>query len=253
MARWQSAAENALRSTAKRCLMTLRAFPSVHRTFTEPVQWGSLRRIEPVSRVFGLDRGQPLDRFYIESFLELRSTDIRGRVLEIADSTYTQRYGGTRVLISDVLHATPGNANATIMGDLASGDGIPDDTFDCLILTQTLPFIYDIQSTVRNCHKAMKPGGVVLATLPGISQISRYDMDRWGDYWRFTTLSAQRLFSESFGEENVKVESFGNVLAATAMMHGLAAHELTLAEKTYQDNDYQVLITVRAQKAGATP
>lgn len=32
--------------------------------------WHNLRNLEPISRVFALDRGTPIDRVYIEDFLE---------------------------------------------------------------------------------------------------------------------------------------------------------------------------------------
>ena len=212
------------------------------------VRWGKWRRLTPVSRIFGLDRGRPIDRYYIEAFLQEHASDIRGTVLEIGDREYTKRFGGAAVTRSDVLHAVPGNPDATIVGDLATGNGIVNDTFDCIILTQTLPFIYEIQQAVSHCVRGLKPGGVVLATLPGISQISRYDMDRWGDYWRFTDASARRLFEGVFGTGNVQVESHGNVLAACAFLQGLATEELKPSELAYHDPDYQVIICVRAQK-----
>lgn len=212
------------------------------------VDFGNLRRLTPVSRSFGFDRGLCIDRYYIEKFLERNRADIRGSVLEIADASYTRKFGGNYVTRSDVLHAEPGNLQATLVGDLATGEGIPSETFDCLIVTQTFLCIYDIQAAIANCYCMLKPGGVVLATLPGISQISRYDMDRWGDYWRFTDASARRLFGSIFPHANVQVETHGNVLVACAFLHGLATQELTARELNYRDHDYQVLITVRAIK-----
>jgi len=214
------------------------------------VDFGSLRRVEPVSRVFGLDRGLPIDRHYIEAFLSLHAADIRGRVLEVGDNTYTRRFGGGRVAQSDVLHAVPGNPSATIVADLGGPNDIPSDSFDCAILTQTLQCLWEPRAALRSLFRILKPGGVALATFPGISQISRYDMDRWGDFWRLTTLSARRLFEEVFPPENVAVEAHGNVLAAIAFLHGLAAEELTPAEVDCRDPDYEVLITVRAVKPG---
>ena len=213
------------------------------------VYWGSLRRLTPISRVFGLDRGQPIDRYYIETFLFHNSADIQGHILEIGDASYTRMFGGDKVAKSDVLHVTPDNPQATLVGNLATGEGIPSNKFDCLILTQTLLFIYDVQAAIANAHSALKPNGVLLATFPGISQISRYDMDRWGDYWRFTDASARRLLGNMFGLENVTVETHGNVFAACAFLHGLAAEELKQAELDYQDPDYQVIIAVRAVKS----
>jgi hypothetical protein len=212
----------------------------------EPLRCGSLRPTEPASRVFGLDRGQPIDRYYIEQFLSQHRTDVQGHVLEIGGREYTDKFGGGRTTISDVLHATTGNPEATLVGDLTTGAGIPESTYDCMLLTQTFPVIYDVRNAIGHARDGLKPGGVALITLPGISQISRYDMDRWGDYWRFTDASARRLFSDVFGVKNVAVTTYGNVLAAAAFLHGLAADEVKREELDVNDPDYQVTICVRA-------
>ena len=219
------------------------------RPFVSHVRFGSLRQLEPISPVFGLDRGLPIDRYYIEAFLANNRKDIYGRVLEIGNSTYTLRFGGSLVTQADVLHARPGNPRATLVGDLETGEGIPQNSFDCMILTQTLHCIYDVHTAVSNAFNALRPGGVLLATVPGISQISRYDMDRWGDYWRFTTGSAQRLFAEIFQTDRVTVVAYGNVLASIAFLHGLAVEDLKQKELTLHDPDYELLITIRAKKA----
>jgi glycosyltransferase involved in cell wall biosynthesis len=215
------------------------------------VRFGSLRRLTPVSRQFGWDRGGlPVDRYYIERFLQSHAADIRGRVLEARDDAYTRKFGGAKVTRADVLHPTAGNPNATIVADLTCADPIPTDAFDCIVLTQVLPFIPDVPAAVATLHRILRPGGVALVTVPGISQIVRYDMDRWGDYWRFTTLSARRLFEAAFPEGDVQVEAHGNVLVATAFLQGLTTHDLRPDELDYRDPDYEVLITVRAVKHG---
>jgi SAM-dependent methyltransferase len=216
------------------------------------VRFGNLRRITPISGQFGLDRGKAIDRYYIETFLSRYIDDIRGRVLEIGDDRYTQKFGAGRVTRSDVLHLQPGNSKATLVGDLADAGHISADSFDSIILTQTLQFIYDVRAAVNHLHRILKPGGRLLATLPGISQISRYDMDRWGDFWRFTSLSARRLFEEHFSAGDVTVHAYGNVLAAIAFLEGLALEELKPEELDHSDRDYELLIAVRAVKAGRT-
>lgn len=212
------------------------------------VDWGDLRRTDPISRVFGLDRGTPIDRHYIEAFLSANSRAIRGRVLEIGDRTYTERFGGSAVEVSDVLHVTGESPVATIVADLTDAPEIADDTFDCILLTQTLQFTYRMESTVSELHRILAPGGTVLCTVPGISQISRYDMDRWGDYWRLTDLSARTLFETVFPAERVTVRTYGNVLAATAFLHGLAESELTAEEIDAHDDDYQIIVAIAATK-----
>jgi SAM-dependent methyltransferase len=209
------------------------------------VRFGSLRRVTPLSREFGYDRGVPIDRHYIERFLSAHASDIRGHVLEIGDDTYTRRFGGNRVTKSDVLHVE-GQPGATIIGDLTCADHIPSDTFDCVILTQTLQFIYDIPAALRTVRRIVKPGGAVLATVPGITPISRYDLERWGCQWAFTSPSVRRLFEAVFSAGGISIETQGNVLAACAFLYGMAAEELEQRELDARDPDYQVVITVRA-------
>lgn len=216
------------------------------------VRFGSLRRLQPIGEVFGVKRGNAvdhcIDRYYIQAFLASHAADIRGHVLEIADDTYTRRFGGAKVLQADILHVGPDNPEATIVADLTRAEQIPNNAFDCIILTQTLQYIYDLQAAMRTLYRILKPGGVVLATCPGISQTSRYDADRWGDYWRFSTAVAQALFGEVFPVNQVVVEGHGNVLVAIAFLHGLLIEELRPAELDHRDPDYEVLITIRAVK-----
>lgn len=226
----------------------LLAFRSRHRPPSGWLHFGNLRRVTPISRTFGFDRGTPVDRFYIEQFLQAHASAIHGHVLEVGDRSYTNLFGQDRVRRSDVLHARRGNPDATLVGDLCTGEGIPEETFDCIILTQVLPFLWDFKAAVTYARRALRPGGVLLATLPGISQISRFDADRWGDYWRFTSTSARRLFGEEFGAEHVGVDVYGNVLAATAFLHGVAAQELRADELAYRDPDYEVTVAIRAVK-----
>lgn len=215
------------------------------------VRLGDLRRLSPVSRRFGFDRGSPIDRYYIDAFLSSHSQDIRGRVLEIGDDRYARKYGAGRITRTEVLHVEEGNPQATIVADLTRADHVPSDAFDCIIFTEVLEHVYDVPAVIRTLYRILRPGGVVLATFNGISQISRGDMNRWGDYWRFTNLSASRLFGEVFPRGHLTVVSFGNVLAAVAFLHGLAAEELTRAELDYRDPEYQVTIAVRADKPRA--
>ncbi|MGA7670628.1 MAG: glycosyltransferase, partial [Nitrolancea sp.] len=169
------AARKVVPPSMRRRLRTLRDGGNGHVPVGD-VRFGTLRRLTPVSLSFGFDRGLPIDRYYIERFLSRHVDDVRGRLLEIGDATYTRKFGGSRVDQSDVLHVHDGNPHATVVGDLATADHISSDTFDCIILTQTLHLIYELPAAVRTIQRILKPGGVVLATVPGISQISN---DEW--------------------------------------------------------------------------
>jgi SAM-dependent methyltransferase len=216
------------------------------------VNFGSLRRLTPLSRYFGFDRGQPIGRYYGENFLARHAADIRGHVLEIGDAAYTRQFGGDRVTKSDVLHAVAGNPEATIIGDLANIPQIPSDTFDCFILYQTLQYIYDLRAAIDTVYRILKPGGVVLVSVPGIIQLGD---EEWASSrcWSFTRTSVQQLFEEVFPKENIQVETFGNVLATIAALEGMAAEELRREELNYHDPLYQVSITLRAVKPGVAP
>ena len=215
------------------------------------VRWGSFNRVTPISRIWGHDRGQPIDRYYIEGFLKKHAADIKGRVLEVGDPRYTKQFGGDRVTCSDILHALPGNPEATFVGDIAEGAGIPDDRFNCLIFTQVLHCCFDPKAALRHLYRILEPGGVALLTLPGIMKVDWGAMEHWPDYWRFTCRSAQRLFEETFGAGNVEVETFGNVRAALGFLHGLAQEDMRASDLDAHDPHYEVTIAVRAVKTPA--
>ena len=220
------------------------------RAYTPPVgrvRFGDLRRTTPITRSWGYERGVPIDRYYIERFLARHAGDVRGRVLEIGDDRYTWRFGLPAVTSSDVLNVAPGHPTTTIVADLSRPEQLPADRFDCVIVTQTLQLVDDLRSAIRALHRTLRPGGVVLATLPGISQTHHGD---WGEHWRwnFTALSARTLFESAFAAADVTVETRGNVLAATAFLQGLAAEDLQPDELDHHDPDYQVSIVVRAIK-----
>lgn len=212
------------------------------------VRFGQLRRLKPMSPDFGSSRGLPIDRYYITKFLAEQAEDIHGRVLEIKHNTYTKKYGHNRVTKSDVLHPVEGNPDATIVADLTKANQLPSDCYDAIIFTQTLQFIYDIRTTVATLYRILKPGGVILATVSGMAKLSPEDFDRWGEYWRFTSLSARLLFEEVFPKELVSVRSYGNVLAAISFLEGLACEDLKRSELEACDRSYEILIAIRAVK-----
>jgi hypothetical protein len=210
----------------------------------------SLAFVEPVSRQFGYDRGLPVDRSYVEGFLDSWAEDVRGRVLEVGDDSYTRRFGGSRVCRADVLNVHDGFPGTTFVADLADGAGLPDSAFDCVVLTQTLHLVFDVHAAARTLHRILRPGGVLLLTVPGISPVST---DEWAStwHWSFTQHSARRLFEEVFGRHLVEVWQYGNALAATAFLQGLSTAELSPRALSTPDEQYPVIIAVRAVRPAA--
>jgi hypothetical protein len=210
------------------------------------VRFGDFDRTNPISPNFGFDRGTPVDRYYVEAFLAAHSGDIRGRALEVGDASYCRQFG-TGIVRQDVLHVATDNPGATIVGDLSVPGVLPEGAFECLVVTQTLHLIYDMHAAVAEMHRALKPGGVLLLTCPGISQVDRGD---WGAtwFWSITRPAAERMFADVFGAANVAVEARGNVYAAVCFLEGLALEEVDAAKLDVLDASYPVIVTVRARK-----
>ena len=219
-------------------------------------------RAVPVSREYGFDRGLPVDRHYIEAFLgRYQAADhytpglIGGRVLEIGGREYADRFAlpeqrGTRI---DVLHENAANPDATIVGDLTDPSTLPAETFDCIICTQTLPVIWNVQAALTSMHAALRPGGVLLVTVPGITRALTPDRDHWGDWWRFTSSSLRRLAADAFPGGDIEIVSYGNLLTATLFLQGFAAHEVAPRELDLHDPDFEVIVALRARRAESPP
>lgn len=211
------------------------------------INFGDFKRTMPFSKEFGYDRGGPIDRYYIENFLEKYKGDIQGDVLEIGDNEYTLKFGGSKVANSHILHVDNKNPAATYVGDLSDAPQIPDNMFDCIVLTQTLHLIYDLKGAIATCYRILKPGGVLLMTVPGISNI---DFTEWKHLWlwAFTDSVIKRILSESFPEKNIETDVFGNVMVATAFLYGMGLPEIEKDKLDSCDPHYQVIITARAVK-----
>ena len=230
----------------------LRAEAAHHRAYLEyhgrqDVDWGDLRRVDPVSRDWGYDRGLPVDRRYIEDFLAAHSSDVQGVVLEVQEDDFTRAYGGSRVTEGVVLDIDAANPRADVLADLRRAPEIPSERFDCVILTQTLHVIDDPSAALRECHRILKPGGVLLATLPSASRVC-LEYGASGDLWRVTPAGARALFHAAFTPADSTFDVFGNVLTNAAFLHGFATHELKAAEFDTVDPYYPALTGVRARK-----
>jgi len=211
-----------------------------------PVRWGNLRRLEPVTSDWGLSRGTPIDRVYIESFLEQHRSRVQGRVLEVQDADYTRRFGDGHVEHSDVIDIDPANPHATIITDLGVPGALPVGAFDCIILTQTVQLIADARTALRNAYAALAPGGVILLTTHGTSMA--YET---ADRWRWTPDSLELDLRETAPGAQLEVTGHGNVLAATAHLWGLAAEDLTTDELAYHDPRFPVIVTALVERPSA--
>ncbi len=205
------------------------------------VEW--IKRIDtkPVGKKYGSDRGGSICRYYLNEFLQAYKSAVRGKVLEVGDRYYTEKFG-TGVEESYVIHFGSNGIGDEFdfIGDLRDGKGIKNDFYDCIILTQVLDFVEDIRKTPDILINALKPGGKLLISVSGISTICRYDMDKYGQYWNFTDKSIRNMFTRA--DTECKVWTKGNCKVACAFLQGMGCKELTEEELEDTDEDFQVVI-----------
>jgi SAM-dependent methyltransferase len=201
-------------------------------------------RLDPVSR-FGFERGQPIDRYFIEKFLQKNRESIRGVCLEVRDDSYTRQFGGAQVTRSDVLDIDTGNARANIYGDLRRLTNVPADSYDCIILTQVLQYIDDPRAAIGEAYRILKPGGCLLATVP---MLGRLDDRGVIDFWRYTPNSARHVLETAFPASQFEVATWGNMLTSVAFLMGLAREDLRHSQLNHVDPYYSCVISIRAIK-----
>jgi len=205
-----------------------------------------LNKNKPISKVYGLDRGKAIDRFYIEKFLEENKKYIKGNCLELLNNDYTIRYGGKNVIKSDILDIEKNNKRANIIGDLRNlKDIIPDDSYDCIILTQVLQFIDDYDSALLECKRILKKDGSLLITAPAMSRIDCV-AGIGGDFWRFTEASFDYILKDKFN--NIKVLPYGNVKTGMGFWIGLSQQDVNKNSYHFNDKNFPILITAIVQK-----
>jgi SAM-dependent methyltransferase len=201
-------------------------------------------RIQPVSTKYGFDRGKAADRFYIEKFMETHQEYVKGVCGEIEGNHYILKYGANKVTRGEIIDNDAANKKTTILGDLRNLTNVKSNIFDCLIVTQTLNVVNDYEAAIRECYRILKPGGVLLVTMPTISPAWNIPIN----LWRFTAESSEYVFGKYFGKDNVQVTSYGNKLVAESFWIGFAIEDLTKAEFEKSEKNWSVIIGIVAKK-----
>jgi peptidoglycan/xylan/chitin deacetylase (PgdA/CDA1 family)/SAM-dependent methyltransferase len=194
----------------------------------ESLDWGVLRRLEPfVPPPRAREHG--VEAWYVEAFMT-RATAGDGSVLRI-DA------------------AEPSGDSAK--GDFPQLDRIRPGSVDCIQMVDVLRYARDPLAAIRRARSALKPDGVLLASLPCVSPFHD-SADEPTDRWRFTEASARELFAEVFPLDSVEVTTFGNLPVCVAALHGLEAAELATSDLEEADPWYPLVVCVRAVKPGSS-
>lgn len=209
-----------------------------------PANRYNIYKPQPLSRKFGFDRGTPIDRYWIESFVRQNSKHIRGTCLEITDSFYTQKYGTGNVVSTDILDIDTSNKNATIYGDLRNLKRISDNTYDCVILTHVLGLIDNCELAANECFRILKPGGILILTSSCLGPILGEKV-----FWRFTPHSIRYLFAPLFGEKNMQIETYGNALSGQYFWSGFSQEDINTKDLEYNDPQFPCIVAMIARKS----
>lgn len=210
---------------------------------------GRISASKPLSMHYGDDRGQPIDRYYIDKFLAAHAADLRGRVLEVGEDNYSRRFGGNRIERQEVLHLHQGHPGATITGDICNPDTLGEAQFDCILFMQTLAYVFDFDTAVANLRRALRPGGVLLVTVSGVTANCT---NKWREsfFWMFTPRAFKRILDAHFDREHVSVQGFGNLYAATAFLHCASVQDVSKRKLDRQPDpeepEYMILVGARA-------
>src|SRR5262249_35639074 len=114
------------------------------------VRFGDLRRVTPLRRRNGTGLGQ-LERHLVDGLVARHAANVRGCVVRISE-------------------AAP----------LAA---LPARRHDAVVLPHVLHRVWELDDAMRALRAWLRPGGVLLVTVPGV--VAAGDGD--DDYWRFTT------------------------------------------------------------------
>jgi SAM-dependent methyltransferase len=235
------------RSVRRRARSAARAARATLRRWNRP-RWGNLRRATPFSDRFGFDRGTPIDRHYLDRYFAAHAADITGRVLEIKEPAYTDRFGHD-VSSVDIVDIEPRNPRVTVLADLAEAGSLPAETWDCVVVPQTLQYVDDPATAVANLWQAVRPGGVLLVTVPSLARRdpSASDIDRW----RFLPAGLAVLLERGCPGGTVTMASYGSLVSDMGFLLGLAAEELGERDLDRTDERHPLLACGRVGKDGA--
>jgi SAM-dependent methyltransferase len=139
---------------------------------------------------------------------------ITGDVLEVRSAAYTDRFGSR----SHIIDINPSNRAATLVVDLCRPSSLMADSYDCVILTQTLQFLEAPEVALINLWRSLRPGGTMMITVPCAVRID-HELPE-ADYWRWIPAGLRELIGRHCDEAMVEVEGAGNLVTALAALLG---------------------------------
>jgi hypothetical protein len=210
------------------------------------------RRLKPFDN--GRSSGTPVIRYYWFQFLEKHRADLRGRGLEVGETTTIRRYGGQALTQADAIDLTAHSPEVKVVADLSRADHVPGNAYDCFINQFTTAVIYDLDAALYHAVRLLKPGGVLLINFWCVDYYLYRGLDMGTGaplymYWWFTPIQVENLLRRlALTEADYQLEIYGNLLTRMAFLLNLPAHELTPHELDHVDPGQPLLICARIVK-----
>ena len=230
--------------TVKKVYVSLRA---ILNRFLSPSKT-TLRSIKKHSEKFGFDRGTPIDRYYIDHFLKnLNLENNFNRSLEFGEILYSDSFKvKEKYFLSHPEYETRDIASNQILFDLNSEHSYEGTKFDLILSTNVINFTKNPFVSIKHHIDMLNSRGTLVLTVSASMPISKFDAERWGDYWRFTPDGLNQLLRTLNCEYHIK--SFGSFVTSIAFLCGLSAEEIDATDLNKNDDSYPIVVMAIIKK-----
>lgn len=216
--------------------------------------WRTLqfRRLRPFDD--GQSSGLSVIRYYWADFLEHHRADIKGRALEVGETSTIRAFGGEAVTQPEALDLAAHSSDVKVVADLARADHIPNDEYDCFVNQFTTTVIYDIEAALYHAIRLLKPGGVLLINFWSLDFYLYRGLDMGTGaplymYHWFTPIQIENMLRGlALTEEDFSLSIYGNLLTRMAFLLNVPAKAFTPQERDTIDPGQPLLICARIVK-----
>ncbi|MBD2360453.1 methyltransferase domain-containing protein [Anabaena minutissima FACHB-250] len=205
------------------------------------LNWGDFRKTNPICHVTGFTRGTPIDRYYLQKFVNKIKDQVVGNVLEVGGVAKDREFYQFDLASTYRIMNLESGSGIDLVGDVHDVSLIETESLDGVVIFNVLEHCYSPWIAVENIYKWLKPGGKCFCMVPNAQRLH----DRPGDYWRPLPDGVNWLF-RNFSQRQLSV--YGNPLTVIASFHGVATEELTSEELDEFHADYPVSTCIVATK-----
>jgi SAM-dependent methyltransferase len=185
--------------------------------------------------------GGAIDRIYIDRFIRKNLQHSGGRILECGGERYKKFIAPKRRLSYDMVDIDPRKKGATLIADLQKMDSVKKNHFDVVICTQVLQYIASPTDAIRELHRILRAGGMLLLSVPFIEK----DYSDLSDRWRFSKRCLRDLLNAF---KRVEVVGGGNLTSSICYLVGLGQNDVSPHMLESRDPDLYQVVMARAIK-----